>query len=52
MRAKQFLCFDNSNHLAEEDRVGCFTLIVCLMSCDCYFYVALSPGDVVWSAVW
>ena len=31
--------------------VGCFTLIVFLMACHCYCYVALSRGAVGWSAM-
>ena len=34
---------------AGEKRVACFTLIVCLTSCDCLCSVALS--NVGWSAV-
>ena len=36
-------------HLGEEERAGCFTLIVLLMSCDCC--VALPHSTVGWSAV-
>ena len=40
------------NHLDEEERAaGCFTLFVFLVSCDCYYTVALPHGAVGWSAV-
>ena len=41
------------NHLDEEERVGCFTLIVSSMSCDCdsFVTVTLPHGSVGWSAV-
>ena len=32
------------NHLDGEDRAGCFTLIAFLVSCDCYYPVALPHG--------
>ena len=32
------------NHLAEEEKVECFTLIVFLVSCDCLRSVALPHG--------
>ena len=35
--------------LMGEERAGCFTLFVFLMSCDCS--VALHPGAACWSAV-
>ena len=35
------------NHIDGEERNDCLTLIVCLMSCDSYCYVALAG----WSAV-
>ena len=38
------------NHL-EEERVGCFTFIVFLMSCDCWYSVVLLPNAVGWYAV-
>ena len=38
------------NHL-EEGRAGCFTLIVSLMSCDCWYSVVLLPNAVGWYAV-
>ena len=40
------------NHLAREEKAGCFTSIVIPMSC--HFYCSLTlPHDVVgWSAVW
>ena len=34
-----------------EERAGCFTLFVFLMSCDCYCSVALHHGASCWSAV-
>ena len=39
------------NRHGEEERAGCFTLIVCLMSFDGLRSVALLRGTVVWSAV-
>ena len=39
------------NHLAGEERAGCFTLVVFLKYCDCYCCVALPHGAVCWSAV-
>ena len=30
-------------------RAGCLTVIVLLISCDCYYYVALLHGAVGWS---
>ena len=39
------------NHLDEEERAGCITLIVFLMSCDCKCSVALPRGIVCWSAM-
>ena len=40
------------NHLAREEKAGCFTSIVILMSCHCYCSLTL-PHDVMgWSAVW
>ena len=41
-----YFCF-----LAEEERAGCFTVIVCLMSCDCQCSVALPRAAVGLSAV-
>ena len=39
------------NHFDEVVRAGCFTLIIFLMTCDCYCSV-VRPHDVVsWSAV-
>ena len=29
------------NHLAEEERAGCFTIIVLLLSCGCYISMSL-----------
>ena len=34
-----------------EREIGCFTLIVSLMSCGCYCFVASPYGVVGWSAV-
>ena len=34
-----------------EERAGCFTLIVFLMSCDSCCSVALPDGAIGWSAV-
>ena len=42
-------CF--CNHINEEERAGCFTLIIFLVSCDCYCFVALSHGAMGWSVV-
>ena len=39
------------NHLDEEERAGCFALIVFLMSCYCYCSVALPHCAMGWSAV-
>ena len=44
-----FLFF--SNHLDEEERAGCFALIVFWMSCYCKCSVPLPHGAVGWSAV-
>ena len=41
--------FKFCNHPDEKDRVGCFNLIVSLISCDRLFSVALPHGDVCWS---
>ena len=38
------------DHL-EGERAGCFTLIVFLMSCDCWYSVVLLPNAVGWYAV-
>ena len=38
-------------HLYEENRTGCFALIVFLMYCDCKCSVALPYAAVGWSAV-
>ena len=35
----------------EEERAGCFTLIVFLMFCDCWYSVVLLPNAVGWYAV-
>ena len=37
-----FVSFLVFSHLNGEERVGCFTLIVFLMSCDCYSSDALA----------
>ena len=39
------------NHLAEEKRVGCFTLAVFLLSCDFWCSMSLPRGAEGWSAV-
>ena len=39
------------NHPAGEERAGCYTLIVFLLSCDCQCSVSLSHSDMGWSAV-
>ena len=39
------------NHLDEEERAGCFALVVFLMFSDCLFSVALPHSAVGWSAV-
>ena len=39
------------NHLDGEERTGCFTLTVFLMSCDSQCSVALSHSAVDWSAM-
>ena len=39
------------NHPDEEERAGCFDLMIFLMSCDCKCSVALPHGVVGWSAV-
>ena len=39
------------NHLDGEERAGCSTLFVILVSCDCYCSVALPCGAMGWSAV-
>ena len=39
------------NHIDEQDRASCFTLILLLMSCDCKCSDALPDGAVGWSAV-
>ena len=36
-----------ASFLAEEERAISFTLMVCLMSCDCWCSVALPQGAVV-----
>ena len=46
-----FVSFKVLNHLDGEERAGCFTLFVFLVSCDCYCSVALPHGAVDWSAV-
>ena len=43
--------FELCNHLVEEERAGCFTLIVLLMPFDCYCSVSLPHGALGWSAV-
>ena len=37
------------NHFAEEERAGCFTLIVFLMSCDIKCSIALPHSAMGWS---
>ena len=39
------------NHFDVEERAGCFTLTIFLVSCDSQCLVAISPGAVGWSAV-
>ena len=39
------------NHLADEERAGCFILIVVLLSCSCSCYVSLPYGAMGWSLV-
>ena len=39
------------NDLAEEERAGCFAILVLLMSCYCKFPVALPCCALGWSAV-
>ena len=39
------------NHLAEEERAGCFTLIVILVSCGYQCSESLPRGDMRMSAV-
>ena len=39
------------NPLDGEERPGCFTLVVFLVSCDCYWPVALPHGAMSWSEV-
>ena len=46
-----FLCILFCNHLDGEERAGCFTLTVFLMSCDSQCHVALPCGAVGWPAV-
>ena len=43
--------FEFYNHPGKEERAGCFTLIVFLMSCDCLCSLTLPHGAVGWSAV-
>ena len=50
MQYLSFLVF-KSNHLAEEERAGCFSLAVFPMSCYSKCSVALPHGAVGWSAV-
>ena len=39
------------NHLGEEEKAGCFAIIVLQMYCYYKCFVVLSHGVVVWSAV-
>ena len=39
------------NHLEEEEKAGCFAIIVLQMSCYYTCFVALPHGAVAWSAV-
>ena len=39
------------NHLEEEERAGCFAILVLQMSCYCKCSVALPHSAVGWSAV-
>ena len=47
----QYSLFCDCNHLDEEERASCFTVIVLLMSCDCKCSVALLCDAVGWSTV-
>ena len=47
------LCpFKLCNHLEEDDRAGCFALIVLRMSCYCKCSASLPHDAVGWSAVY
>ena len=45
------LFFMHCPYLNDGDIAGLFTLIVLLVSCDCWCSVALSQGAMCWSAV-
>ena len=47
------LCVHTSffNHLEEEEKAGCFAIIVSQVSCYCKCSVALPHGAMGWSAV-
>ena len=46
-----YLSVISSLHHLEEERAGCFTLIVFPMSCDCWYSVVPLPYAVGWYAV-
>ena len=39
------------NHKAEEERVGCFTLIVFLLLCGCQCLLVMVPWVGLWSVI-
>ena len=39
------------NHLAEEERAGCFTLIVLLLLCGRYCYISFPQDGMYWFVV-
>ena len=41
--------FEFCNHLDEDERAGCFALVVFLMPCSCKCSVALPHGALGWS---
>ena len=55
MRSVFVPCFDGHCFVSflvhEEERAGCFTLFVFLVSCDFYWSVTFPHDAVVWSAV-
>ena len=53
-KVKECLLQTKDGHPVKTDgeaRVGCFALIILLMSCDSKCSVALPPGAMVWSVV-
>ena len=46
-----FVSFLVCNHIEEEERVGCFALIVLRVPCYSKYSVTLPHGAVGWSAV-